>query len=278
MAGVLSLRDAARLVAARGRLMAALPPGGVMVAVAATEAEVAPLLDGGVSVAAVNGPAAVVLSASGRGDGRRRSLADCGRRVRQLAVSHAFHSPLMEPMIGEFSAVAAGVSPGSPRIDLVSNVTGRPAGPGYGSADYWVEHVRRPVRFADGVRCAEALGAGAFVEVGPGAALAAAVEQSLGTEPAVAAVSMAKDRPEVDSLLLAAGQLFASGATWTGPRRSTGWPPTASTCRRMPLRGAGSGCRPSPWVAATPPAWVWPRPSTRCWARWSSGPIRAAWC
>ncbi|WP_439330694.1 SDR family NAD(P)-dependent oxidoreductase [Mycobacterium scrofulaceum] len=213
VAGVLSLRDAARLVAARGRLMAALPPGGVMVAVAATEAEVAPLLDGGVSVAAVNGPAAVVLS------GERAAvtaaadrLADCGRRVRQLAVSHAFHSPLMEPMIGEFSAVAAGVSPGSPRIDLVSNVTGRPAGPGYGSADYWVEHVRRPVRFADGVRCAEALGAGAFVEVGPGAALAAAVEQSLGTEPAVAAVSMAKDRPEVDSLLLAAGQLFASGA------------------------------------------------------------------
>ncbi|OCB32302.1 polyketide synthase [Mycobacterium malmoense] len=213
VAGVLSLRDAARLVAARGRLMAALPEGGVMVAVTATEAEVAPLLDGGVSVAAVNGPAAVVLS------GERAAvtaaadrLADCGRRVRQLAVSHAFHSPLMEPMIGEFSAVAAGVSPGSPRIDLVSNVTGRPAGPGYGSADYWVEHVRRPVRFADGVRCAGALGAGAFVEVGPGAALTAAVEQSLGTEPAVAAVSMAKDRPEVDSLLLAAGQLFASGA------------------------------------------------------------------
>ncbi|WP_425270199.1 SDR family NAD(P)-dependent oxidoreductase [Mycobacterium parascrofulaceum] len=213
VAGVLSLRDAARLVAARGRLMAALPPGGVMVAVTATEAEVAPLLDGGVSLAAVNGPAAVVLS--GERDAVTAAadrLADCGRRVRQLAVSHAFHSPLMEPMIEEFSAVAAGVSPGSPRIDLVSNVTGRPAGPGYGSADYWVEHVRRPVRFADGARCAAALGAGAFVEVGPGAALTAAVEQSLGAEPAVAAVSMAKDHPEVDSLLLAAGQLFASGA------------------------------------------------------------------
>ncbi|OJZ67893.1 polyketide synthase [Mycobacterium paraffinicum] len=219
VAGVLSLPDAARVVAARGRLMAALPAGGVMVAVNATEAEVAPLLNGGVSLAAVNGPDAVVLS------GERTAvttvadrLADCGRRVRQLAVSHAFHSPLMEPMIGEFSSVLAGVSPGAARIDLVSNVTGQLAGPGYGSAEYWVEHVRRPVRFVDGVRVAESLGAGAFVEVGPGAALTAAVERSLAAEPAVAAVSMGKGRPEVDSLLLAAGQLFVSGAAvdWAG--------------------------------------------------------------
>ena len=213
VAGVLSLRDAARVVAARGRLMAALPAGGVMVAVAADEAEVAPLLNGGVSIAAVNGPGAVVLS------GERAAvtavadrLAGAGRRVRQLAVSHAFHSPLMDPMIEEFSAVVAGISPHAPRIDLVSNVTGQLAGPGYGSADYWVEHVRRPVRFVDGVRLAESLGAGAFVEVGPGASLTAAVEQSLATEPAVSAVSMPKDRPEVASLLLAAGQLFVSGA------------------------------------------------------------------
>ncbi|WP_374021535.1 SDR family NAD(P)-dependent oxidoreductase [Mycobacterium sp. HNNTM2301] len=213
VAGVLSLPDAARVVAARGRLMAALPAGGVMVAVSATEAEVAPLLNGEVSLAAVNGPDAVVLS------GERTAvttvadrLADCGRRVRRLAVSHAFHSALMEPMVEEFAAVLAGVSPGAPRIDLVSNVTGQLAGPGYGSADYWVEHVRRPVRFVDGVRLAESLGAGAFVEVGPGAALTAAAEQSLAAEPAVAAVSMAKDRPEIDSLLLAAGQLFVSGA------------------------------------------------------------------
>ncbi|XBL45717.1 SDR family NAD(P)-dependent oxidoreductase [Mycobacterium europaeum] len=213
VAGVLSLQDAARVVAARGRLMAALPDGGVMVAVTAAEAEVAPLLNGGVSIAAVNGPDAVVLS----GDRAAVTavadrLADRGRRVRQLAVSHAFHSPLMEPMIAEFSAVVAAVSPRAPRIDLVSNVTGQLAGPGYGSADYWVEHVRRPVRFVDGVRCAEALGAGAFLEVGPGAALTAAVEESLAAEPAVSAVSMPKDRPEVDSVLLAAGRLFASGA------------------------------------------------------------------
>ncbi|MGD1257525.1 SDR family NAD(P)-dependent oxidoreductase [Mycobacterium seoulense] len=213
VAGVLSLPDAARVVAARGRLMAALPAGGVMVAVTATEAEVAPLLNGDVSIAAVNGPDAVVLS------GERAAvasvadrLAERGRRVRQLAVSHAFHSPLMEPIIEEFAAVVAGVSPGAPRIDLVSNVTGQLAGPGYGSADYWVEHVRRPVRFVDGVREAESLGARTFLEVGPGAALTAAVEQSLAAEPAVAAVSMPKDRPEIEALLLAAGQLFVAGA------------------------------------------------------------------
>ncbi|WP_156764178.1 type I polyketide synthase, partial [Mycobacterium sp. E3247] len=211
VAGVLSLQDAARVVTARGRLMAALPDGGVMVAVTAAEADVAPLLNGGVSIAAVNGPDAVVLS----GDRAAVTvvadrLAERGRRVRQLAVSHAFHSSLMEPMIEEFSAVVAAVSPSAPRIELVSNVTGRLAGPGYGSADYWVEHVRRPVRFVDGVRCAESLGGGAFLEVGPGAALTAAVEQSLAAEPAVSVVSMPKDRPEVDSLLLAAGQLFAS--------------------------------------------------------------------
>ncbi len=114
-------------------------------------------------------------------------------------------------MIEDFSAVVAEVSAGEPRMGLVSNLTGQLAGPGYGSAAYWVEHVRRPVRFVDGVQLAESLGAGVFVEVGPGAALTAAVERSLTTEQAISVVTMAKDRPENDSLLIAAGQLFATG-------------------------------------------------------------------
>ena len=130
-------------------------------------------------------------------------------------------------------------------------MTGQLAGPGYGSADYWVEHVRRPVRFVDGVRLAESLGAGVFVEVGPGAALTAAVEQSLATEPAASVVTMAKDRPEVDSLLGAPGSCSPPAWTWTGPRRSPAWPPTGSTCRRMPFSGAGFGCRPSRWARGT---------------------------
>ncbi len=213
VAGVLSLADAARLVAARGRLMAQLPVGGVMVAVAAAEAEVAGMLTEGASIAAVNGPDSVVISGERAAvDAAADGLAKRGRRVHRLAVSHAFHSPLMEPMIDDFAAVVAAVAPGEPRIALVSNVTGQLAGPGYGSAAYWVEHVRQPVRFVDSVRLAESLGAGVFLEVGPGAALTASVARSLTTEPAISVVTMAKDRPEIASLLKAAGQLFAIGA------------------------------------------------------------------
>lgn len=213
VAGAVSLPDAARLVAARGRLMAALPAGGVMIAVAATEAEVAPMLNGAVSIAAVNGPRSLVLSGEQAAVGAVADrLAAGGARVHRLAVSHAFHSPLMEPMMDDFAAVAAGIAAGAPRIALVSNVTGELAGPGYGSAAYWVDHVRRPVRFVDGVRLAESLGAGVFLEVGPGAALTSAVEQSLTADRASTVVTMAKGRPEIDSLLRAAGELFTAGA------------------------------------------------------------------
>ena len=155
VAGVLSLADAAVLVAARGRLMAGLPAGGVMVAVAAGEAEVAPLLGAGVGLRRsmgrgrwwCRGSEAAVEAVAER-------LAGRGRRVQRLAVSHAFHSALMEPMLEEFAAVRwrdrAAVGRG---LAVVSNVTGELAGPEFGSAQYWVEHVRQPVRFADGVRC-----------------------------------------------------------------------------------------------------------------------------
>ena len=212
VAGVLTLDDAVRLVAVRGRLMAALPPGGAMVAVAASEDEVAPLLTPGVSVAAINGPNAVVISGDAAAvSGLADQFTERGRRVHRLAVSHAFHSELMAPMTDELARLLVGVSAAQPRIDLVSNVTGQLAGPGYGSAQYWVEHVRQPVRFADGVRSAESLGAVVYLEVGPGAGLNAAVQQSLATEQASSVVTLAKGRPEIDSLLSAAGQLFSTG-------------------------------------------------------------------
>lgn len=192
--------------------MAELAAGGVMVAAAAGEDEVAPLLSEGVGIAAVNGPSSVVLSGEAAAVGAVADrLAGMGRRVHRLPVSHAFHSSLMEPMIEKFGRVVAEVSVAEPRIGLVSNVTGQLAGPGYGSPQYWVEHVRRPVRFAAGVQAAESLGAGVFVEVGPGAGLTAAVEQSLTAEHSVSAVTMAKDRPEIDSLLNALGRLFSIG-------------------------------------------------------------------
>ncbi|HTQ19971.1 type I polyketide synthase, partial [Mycobacterium sp.] len=208
VAGVLSLSDAAKVVAGRGRLMAALPPGGAMVAIAASEAEVAPLLTEGVSLAAVNGPDAVVISgAEGAVTALADRLAQQGRRVHRLAVSHAFHSVLMEPMLEEFTRLLDGVSAAPPRIGLVSNLTGELAGPGYGSPQYWVEHVRQPVRFADGVQVAESSGAELFVEVGPGGGLTAAVEQSLTAEPAVCVATLPKGRPENESVLATLGAL-----------------------------------------------------------------------
>jgi acyl transferase domain-containing protein len=223
VAGVLTLDDAARLVAARGRLMAELPAGGVMIAVAAGEDEVTPLLTDGVAIAAVNAQNSVVLSGAEAPVGALADrLAQQGTRVHRLAVSHAFHSVLVEPMIEEFARLVADIKAGDPRIGLVSNVTGQLAGADYGSAQYWVEHVRRPVRFVDGVRLAESLGASVFVEVGPAAGLTAAVEQSLSTEHAAAVATLAKDQPEVDALLTAAGQLFTHGAAVDWPSALAG--------------------------------------------------------
>ena len=249
VAGVLSLSDAAKVVAGRGRLMAALPSGGAMVAVATSEAEVAPLLTAEVNLAAVNAPNAVVISgADAAVSAVADELAQRGRRVHRLAVSHAFHSALMEQMLEEFAQLMAGVSASPPRIGLVSNLTGQLAGPGYGSPQYWVDHVRQPVRFADGVRAAEALGARAFVEVGPGRGLTAAVEQSLTSEQATSVVMLAKDRPEAESALGALGHLFTIGV-------GVDWPaaigdghrvdlPTYGFVRQrfwLPLSAVGSG-------------------------------------
>ncbi len=257
VAGVLSLADAAKVVAWRGRLMAGLPAGGAMVAVAAGEAEVAPLLTDGVAIAALNGPNAVVISgAEAQVTAIADGLAQRGRQVHRLAVSHAFHSPLMEPMIDDFSAVVAEISPAEPRISLVSNVSGQLAGRGYGSAEYWVEHVRRPVRFVDGVQAAEALGAELFVEVGPGG-LAAAVEQSLTAPQPVSVVTMTQGRPEADSLLTAAGHLFTTGVPVNWGAVLAGLPPS----QRVPLPTygfarqrfwLGAGAYPPPPVAAQP--------------------------
>jgi pimaricinolide synthase PimS1 len=173
VAGVLSLGDAAALVAARGRLMGALPVGGAMTAIAVSEEEVAPLLGDGAWLAAVNGRASVVISGE-------RAAVDAvagalpGRRSRRLRVSHAFHSALMEPMLAEFAAVAAGLSYAEPRIPVVSNVTGKLAEPGQlTDPQYWVSHVRQPVRFAGGLAALRAAGATWFAEAGPGRALTA---------------------------------------------------------------------------------------------------------
>ncbi|MEV5989681.1 beta-ketoacyl synthase N-terminal-like domain-containing protein [Streptomyces sp. NPDC052051] len=231
VAGVWSLADAARLVAARGRLMQGIELTGAMIAVQATEEEVRPLLadrDGDVEIAAVNGPSSVVLS----GDEAAvtevaEQLRGQVRRVKRLRVSHAFHSRHMEPMLEEFRAVADELTYHAPRITLVSNLTGEIAdAEEVCTADYWVRHVRRPVRFHDGVRRLDADGVRTFVELGPDSVLAPMAAESLGGRPGIrppAVLSaVRRDRPEGVGAALALGELHVRGlpVDWTASRPS----------------------------------------------------------
>lgn len=212
VAGALCLPDAAMLVAARGRLMQALPAGGAMFAVQAREDEVAPMLGHDVSIAAVNGPASVVISgAHDAVSAIADRLRGQGRRVHRLAVSHAFHSALMEPMIAEFTAVAAELSVGLPTIPVISNVTGQLVADDFASADYWARHIRAVVRFGDSVRSAHCAGASRFIEVGPGGGLTSLIEASLADAQIVSVPTLRKDRPEPVSVMTAEAQGFVSG-------------------------------------------------------------------
>ncbi|HWN31579.1 MAG TPA: acyltransferase domain-containing protein, partial [Pseudonocardia sp.] len=174
-AGVLSLADACRLVAARGRLMQALPEGGAMAAVEATEAEMVAALNSadsavGVGLAAVNGPSAVVISGDVDAvDGVVELWRGRGRRVRRLRVSHAFHSSRMDPVLAELAEVAGGLAHLTPTVTWAGALTGRlltETGPGY-----WTEQARRPVRFADTVTTLAGEGISVFLEIGPDSTL-----------------------------------------------------------------------------------------------------------
>ena len=229
-AGVFSLADALTLVAERGRLMGALPGGGRMVAVAAGEDEVAALLADHrdeVAVAAVNGARATVVSGAGEAVARVvAELAARGVRHRELTVSHAFHSPLMRPMVEQFARVAASVSYAPPRIPVVSNVTGRVAGEELARPAYWVDHVLRPVRFADGVAAMAELGADVFVEVSPRPTLLPYAREALGEDtPATVVPTLRPDRAE-RTLLAAVGALWQAHVP-VEPRRlyatAAGW-------------------------------------------------------
>ncbi|MEW2395136.1 SDR family NAD(P)-dependent oxidoreductase [Streptomyces sp. NPDC046862] len=219
-AGVLSLSDACALVAARGRLMQALPGGGAMAALAVTEQEILPDLAGRehlLGLAAVNGPAAVVIS------GDRDAVEEIagiwagrGRRTRMLRVSHAFHSPHMDPALTEFERVARTVTFHDPALCVVSGLTGEPAaGDDQRSAGYWVRHARHTVRFHDGIRRLRALGATGYVELGPDGVLSAMAQECLadggGRIPPVLVPLLRKDRPEPSAAVAAVARLHLAG-------------------------------------------------------------------
>ncbi|MFF4527542.1 type I polyketide synthase, partial [Streptomyces bluensis] len=228
VAGVFDLADAARLVAARARVMQALPDGGAMAALEADEAEAADLLDGApVTIAAVNGPRAVVVS--GTEDAVEQVMAaarERGRRVTRLRVSHAFHSPHMAPAVADFTRVAETVTFRPPTLAAVSTVTGTPVtATDWATPAYWADQIVRPVRFHDALTTATGRQAASrLLEIGPDPVLTG-LARTTGDIPAASVLR--KGTPEPESLLTALAEMYVHGAAvgWaalfdgTGARR-----------------------------------------------------------
>ncbi len=212
VAGVLDLDDALRLVCRRAELMSSLPEGGGMMSILAAEQAVIPYCGRNVAIAAVNGPEQTVIS------GESRALAQIAHRCNAagivaipLAVSHAFHSPLMDPILDDFAAAVREVELHAPRLPLISNVTGKAVDAAeITKLDYWVSQLRHGVRFYDSLRYLHQLGFGVFVECGPAATLSGLGEKS-GVPGARWVPSLRPRTGEWRSFLQALGTLFTIG-------------------------------------------------------------------
>ncbi|QIS10427.1 type I polyketide synthase [Nocardia arthritidis] len=206
--GVLTLTDATTLIAARGRLMQSLPEGGAMVAVDISERDILPLLDGyrdRVGIGAVNGPNSLVLSGDRAALGEIVERLD-GHRTKWLRVSHAFHSPLMDPILDEFRSAVAELTFSTPTLPMVSTVTGAPIDETtLADPDHWVRHARQTVRFADALTALTAHDPAVYLEIGATATLTTHV-----TGAAVA--SLRHDRPEPQALATALAHLVVAGS------------------------------------------------------------------
>ncbi len=236
LAGVFSLEDGLKLIAARGRLMQALPAGGEMAAVFASvervAAAVAPFRDS-VSIAAVNSPTETVLSGARESVGAvLSSLKAEGVKAHRLKVSHAFHSPLMAPMLAAFADTAAEVAYTSPRLGLISNLTGQLVkGEEIAQAEYWLRHIRGAVQFAQGMQTLDAAGYQVFVEIGPRPTLLGLGRRCVPEAGQVWLPSLRQGRDDWQQMLESLGGLYVHGVKvdWAGfekayPRRKVTLP------------------------------------------------------
>ena len=216
VAGVFSLDDGLRLIASRARLMQRLPQGGAMAAVLAEEARVRSVLEPGsrdVSIAAVNGPRHVVISgACPAVEKASAALEKAGVETKRLNVSHAFHSPLVEPMLAAFEQAASEVTYAPARLDLVSNVTGELVASETIRPGYWRRHAREPVRFADGIQTLHRRGCDIFVEIGPKPILLGMGRECLANAAGLWLPSLRQGQSDWGQLLHSLARLYASGA------------------------------------------------------------------
>ncbi|NER98054.1 MAG: type I polyketide synthase [Symploca sp. SIO1B1] len=224
VAGVLSLEDGLTLIAARGSLMQKLPAGGAMVSVMTSESKVLETLNGmswsdKVAIAAINGPESTVISGESQAvRALATSFESVGIKTKQLHVSHAFHSHLMEPMLAEFEAVANQITYHEPKIPLISNVTGKLVDSEITTAEYWLNHVRQPVQFAQSMTTLHQEGYELFLEIGSKPVLLGMGRQCLAEEVGVWLPSLRPGVDEWQQMLSSLGQLYVRGAKvdWSG--------------------------------------------------------------
>ena len=232
VAGVFTLEEGLGLIAERARLMQALPAGGAMAAVFAPPDVVQEMLTSDrLAIAAINGPENVVVSGDATAlDGVLQQLAERGIGAKRLRVSHAFHSPLMDPILEPFERAAAEVSFAPPRLRLISNLTGKPVTvTGAADAAYWRGHIRAPVQFASGMRALESEGITVFLEVGPGSTLLGMGRQCLPDEAFAWLPSLRQDGDDWTAILDALAGLYTRGVPvdWAAFDRPYGYRPVA---------------------------------------------------
>jgi acyl transferase domain-containing protein/SAM-dependent methyltransferase/acyl carrier protein/NADP-dependent 3-hydroxy acid dehydrogenase YdfG len=250
-AGVFGLEDGLRLIAGRGRLMQALPAGGAMAAVPCAAEHVLPHIAGipRVGLAADNGTQAVISGPATGVDEALARLAAAGLKGQRLAVSHAFHSALLEPMLDALAGLAATIEPRPPRLTLISNLTGRPLDPAATlDADYWRRHSREPVRFGPSIRALAEQGCELLLEIGPNPVLTPLAQRAwpAGIAQPRASAVLRRGIDDARQIAEALAACYAAGAPidWQGwdrpwPRRRYSLPTYAFQRRSHWIGGAG---------------------------------------